>query len=483
MDSHQSGLRVTAREWLAYRFGVDPRALAALRIAVGLLLLVDLGLRARHLTAFYTDAGVLPRDELRAVYPLSHDLSIHALSGDLRLQVLLFVLAAIAVLALLVGYRTRLATASSLVLLLSLHARNPAILNAGDVLLEHLLFWGLFVPLGGRWSVDAVQSGPRVGRLTSVASAALLLQVVVLYSVNASIKLRGQKWLDGTAVQYVFSLEQFVVGIGHLLADIPILLKAMTWVWLGLLSLSVLLIVLTGWSRTVLVGGFAAMHVGMWLTMQLGIFPFISIAALLPFVPSHVWDRFEDRLPERRSTALTDRLPAPTRRVLPTRVRQICRRIVSAVVLVLVVTMVLFNAAAGAQVGGPGIDAETVHEYQQWSMFAPSPPTSDGWYVVTGTLTNGSRIDPFHESPVLASKPATVAAHYRTARWRKFLSRLEHGKTDRRAFAAYLCHDWNAGDRPDLVTVDVDYVAQPTRLEGPEPTRRRDLVRHECPDD
>lgn len=43
-------------------FGIDLHSLAALRIALGLVLLVDLAARVSLLSALYTDAGLLPRE-------------------------------------------------------------------------------------------------------------------------------------------------------------------------------------------------------------------------------------------------------------------------------------------------------------------------------------------------------------------------------------------------------------------------------------
>jgi hypothetical protein len=91
------------RRFLRRRFAVDRRSLAAFRIALGLVLLVDIARRARDSTAFYTDAGVLPRELLGTVAPGYEAVSLHALSGGLWLQSLLFALAAAAALALLVG--------------------------------------------------------------------------------------------------------------------------------------------------------------------------------------------------------------------------------------------------------------------------------------------------------------------------------------------------------------------------------------------
>ena len=149
-----------ARRLLARHLGVDTRALAALRVGLGLLLLADLLGRARDIRAFYTDSGVLPlaaRERLVSEWFLS----VHALSGDLWWQVLLFLVAGTAALALTVGYRTRTATVVSWVLLVSLHNRMPIVLNGGDVLLRMVLLWAVFLPLGERWAVDAERRARR----------------------------------------------------------------------------------------------------------------------------------------------------------------------------------------------------------------------------------------------------------------------------------------------------------------------------------
>jgi len=80
MDVRSFAARLGDRtgRWLARRFGVDPRALAALRMSLGLLFLADLALRSRDLVAFYTDAGVLPRSVLREEFGGIAALSIHA---------------------------------------------------------------------------------------------------------------------------------------------------------------------------------------------------------------------------------------------------------------------------------------------------------------------------------------------------------------------------------------------------------------------
>ncbi|EMA30714.1 hypothetical protein [Natronobacterium lacisalsi] len=246
-------LRRAARALLAPRFGIDPRALAAFRIAVGLVVLGDLLLvRLPGVRAFYTDAGVFPRSTLATLYPPFESASLHALSGDAWFQYLLLGVAAVAALSLTVGYRTRSATAGSAILLASLHARNPLVLNGGDTILLSLLVLGPFLPLGVRWSVDAVrraedatEDGPGTDddRVLSVATATILVHFVVIYAINGAVKFQSEAWMDGTATPRIFHLEQYVVWLGPWVAKLGTTLVVANWSWVALLCGSVLLLV------------------------------------------------------------------------------------------------------------------------------------------------------------------------------------------------------------------------------------------------
>ena len=133
-------------------FSADLRSLAIYRVVLALLALADLISRATDLSAHYTDTGVLPRYALLQELPSRWRFSLHLLSGDAFVQAALFILAGLAALALLIGLRTRLMTVIVWVFLVSLHERNPLVLNAGDTLLRMLFFWGMFLPLGVYWS-------------------------------------------------------------------------------------------------------------------------------------------------------------------------------------------------------------------------------------------------------------------------------------------------------------------------------------------
>ncbi|SEV96515.1 HTTM domain-containing protein [Natrinema salifodinae] len=497
------------------RFAVDLRALAAFRIALGLLVLADLARRSRNLEAFYTDAGVLPRAALYSDY--SNGYSLHAVAGDAWTVALLFVVAGGFALAMLVGYRTRLATACSWLLLVSLHVRNPMVLNSGDVLLRLLLFWAIVLPLGERWAVDAVRTDRDRGRgrdrdrsrstVSNVATAALLLQIVGMYVSNAAYKAGGELWLNGEAISYVFSLDyQFTFLLGDVLAEQHALLRVLTYAWLVLVALSPLLLLLTGLRRAAIASAFAGMHLGMLVTMRIDLFPLIVVAGLLPFYPPAVWDRataLASRLglaaPLERSVVwlasvlpagpdpgrLVDAVPAP-RRVRSTglaRGRALFGTVLPWLFLVLVV---LSNAQAVGvtEVPDPGKEVlESTKTDQHWRMFAPDPLQTDGWYVVPGELENGSEIDALSRSEVDRDPPPSHEAVYETARWRKYLSNVwSADNTNHRSYLGnYLCERWNREHDAQLENLTIYYMAQPSEpYNETEPVTDVKLQEYEC---
>lgn len=458
------------------RVAVDARALAALRMALGALVLVDLAGRSTDLVAFYTDSGVVPRAALATLAPTFGQLSIHALWGSVWPQVALFAIAGVAAVALLVGYRTRLATFVTLVLLVSLHARNPAVISGGDSLLRQLLVWGLFLPLGARWSVDAVGNAEPRSAVASVATAGLLGQVCVVYAVNAIFKLRGETWLRGEAVEQVLVLTRHSTPLGQALLEVPQVLTAANYLWLGLLFASPLLPVLTGWRRAVLPALFAAMHAGMVVTMELGIFPLVSIAALLPFLPPTVWNRlpappdrdFARMLDGRRTRTVSDWHPSSR-----------LRPVTTSLAALLLCGMLVVNAASVGYVALPDGTPDAVRE-KAWDMFAPAPPTDDGWYVAPATLASGRQIDALRRTNLTWDRPPDVSVTFQNRRWRKLLYRLRGPpeSTLRQPLARYLCQRWNRAHGDDIATVRLVYVSSPTR--PPRDSARTGLGTYRC---
>jgi predicted DCC family thiol-disulfide oxidoreductase YuxK len=294
---------------LKLAFGCDLRTLALFRIALALLILIDLGSRARTLAAHYSDRGILPRADLIEIFSGWRP-SLHMVSGSTPIQGLLFAIAAVFALLLMAGYRTRLMTFLSWAMLASLQTRNMMIAQGGDILLLLLLFWGMFLPLGARFSFDAaldVDVHKRPNAYLSVAGVALLAQCMYVYWVGALLK-SDPAWMpNGTAVELALRIDYLSTPIGAWLRQFPLLLKGLTYyVWLLELIGPALMFVplFFPWVRLGVQALMILMHVGFILCIKIGIFPLVSIASILAFTPGWVWDKLGARLRTRERTGV-----------------------------------------------------------------------------------------------------------------------------------------------------------------------------------
>lgn len=308
MIAHKQKSKAIFPAKLEELFGLDLRSLAVFRIGLALIIITDLIIRVGDLTAHYTDDGVLPRGVLSQQILKPWYWSVHALSGQPIVQAILFSLAGLIALALLVGYRTRLATIATWALVVSLHNRNPALIFAGDDVLRALLFWAMFLPLGACYSIDSAlntsaQKLPK--RILSAATLALTLQQCWIYMFSAAFKAKSSVWWpDGSAVYYALSYDQYVAHLGQFLLNFGPFLVFSTFVtfvleWVGPLFLFVPF--RTTFFRCCTIITFILLHIGFGLTLNLGIFPFLSVFSWLAFIPSDVWDAAAKRLhtPER----------------------------------------------------------------------------------------------------------------------------------------------------------------------------------------
>ena len=469
------GLRTRLLAACRRRLEIDLRAVATVRIALASLLLLNLAARARHFTAFHTDRGMLPAAALTE--PAAPVRALFLTLGEPWLQVLLFPVAAVVALAMLVGFRSRTSTALSTGLLLLLHARNPLVLNSGDVLLSFLLFWLVFLPIGERWAVDARRIQRDRTTVASIGTVGALVQVLLVYLVNASHKVDSELWLSGEAVPSIFQADQFTILIGDLLAEVPAVLTGFSYLWMVLLLGSPLLILATGYVRAAVVTLLAGMHAGMILTMPIGLFPAISIAGLLLFYPPVVWDAAEDLLTRSALAArvrevvgrITARVPTPGGLLaLPSdprigRLRSVAGTAVFTVVPAVALVLVLLSAMGTTGLADPPDPAETavstIGMEQDWRMFAPDPTRTTRWYAAPANRTDGRRVDALLGGPPSLARPAEAADTYPSFRWRKAIGSV-HGAEDdayRDHFADFLCERYNRTHETDLESVSLYY--------------------------
>jgi len=125
-------------------YGLDVRALSLMRIAIALVLLLDVCIRASSLTAHYTQLGAVPFNALELSFWKAGYFSLFQFCDTYAFALMIFVITGIVYLFLLCGYKTKLFTLLSWLLLTSLQNRNTLVLQGGDDLLRLILFWGIF---------------------------------------------------------------------------------------------------------------------------------------------------------------------------------------------------------------------------------------------------------------------------------------------------------------------------------------------------
>jgi hypothetical protein len=491
--------------WLHSRFEVDTRSLAALRIALGAILLLDLFHRAGSIRRFYTADGIYPVAVHEAAYGQGGLVSVHALSGAYRVQTLLFLLACLAAVAFLVGYRTRIAGLVSLAFLFSLHVRAPVVLNGGDRLLRVLLFVALLSPLGERWSIDALRGGDRRRTVASLGTAALLVQPLAVFTSNAILKHRGEYWYSGDAVEIALYDTTMATGFGGRLLEFPTLLTVLTYGWVFLLAGSVpLLLFAAGRGRTLAVSAYLSAFAGMALALSVGLFPFVLAASVLPFLPGSVWDglarrlsipaavpdrlRIESLLEAPNGTAIEPRLRLPVESGDRGRFRsriEAVRRSASPIVAAVVLAWILaFTAVDVADAEPPGpLDSEHLDQ-QDWGLYAPDPDTSYSWYVTAATLEDGSVIDPRDGGVVSFDRPPDADA-YGSFRHRSLMLSVDAASRRDGALAARYA-GWACERAEAIADAGVDRVVvyrflQPKPLAGDyDEPRRTTIVDRRC---
>jgi hypothetical protein len=276
-------------------FGLDTRALAVFRVGLGLHLLLNLLLWLPTLRDHLTDAGLLPTSLVGEV-PVSAWYSLHHLSGSASWQVLLFGAAAAAAVALVLGFHTRVATFVSWVLLLSLNQRNLLAVDSSDFLLACLLFWGMFLPLGARASLDSRGARETPGRVTNIFSAGLVLQLVQMYACAGLVKW-NPAWESGQAVRRILETHPTTLDLGHLLATWTqgTGLCRMATYGTVVFEVAVAGLLLFPWRTTrvrlAVLPALAVMHVAFGLCLDIGTFWARCLVALVILVPAVVWDR------------------------------------------------------------------------------------------------------------------------------------------------------------------------------------------------
>lgn len=321
---------------LRHYLRIDPRSLGAFRIAFGLVLIRDLLSRWKYIDDFYGNEGVLPnhnhlynlKSEGKSVWSALHAMSTGGEAAFGFCVILLFYV------FFLFGFRTRAFQVMSLVSLISLSARNLLAEGTGNYVAIALCAFTMLLPLGSRFSIDALRETTRLANdgsskdlnrrsratdddldahhapgwsPTSIAGLGLLLQIALVY-LSLAVQQTGA-WRDGSALGKALHVARLASPLGFSIRNSGVLSLLTPVVYYAQFAIPVALFVpvLRGPSRGVAAILMAAHGIVLGLFFNFGLFGWSLAAASLLVISSETWEKWATKHdPARARTVIYD---------------------------------------------------------------------------------------------------------------------------------------------------------------------------------
>lgn len=473
--------------WLAINkiLGLDIRAIALFRICLGLNVLYDLIDRFGDLTEHYTDAGVMPRFVLENVFPFNSFPYIYMLTGSTVGITIIFIINMLLAVFLVFGLYTRFVTPILWYFIISLQYRNMLICFGGDLFLHTLLFWGMFLPLGDKWSIDSLLIKDELKQndskqVLSFATAAYIFQIVILYVISTEFKY-SQEWRkEGTAIYYALIYDLYLRPFGKFILDLHIdnIFKYLTFYvyWLERAGLFLLFSPFhTNLIRLILILLYVSMHIGISLCMNVGYFGIVSIVAMIPLLPGVYIDKFYEKFKTQLEEIKTKYI-SPYLNLIKVRFGNKVKELdtvpleLKNILIFLLLSYTLFQNIASAYPYKYSLPKEisnlgTIFFLEQrWAMFIISNLKLNWWVVMPGDLEDGSQVDIKCGKKVEWKKPDIVLDTVKSFRASNYLNNviLHESAWDINFlnYGNFLCHDWNRTHPKEkhLKKFDVFYV-------------------------
>ena len=217
------------------------------------------------------------------------------------------------------------------------------------------------------------------------------------------------------------------------------------------------------------------------MAMDLGLFSYVCAVCWIPFIPGAFWEWILRPLPK-SAASVERRVGKPA-----------LRWSVNTVVGVLLIYVFLWNLTTldfskYRKIFPKRIDCIgfVLRLDQHWNLFAPNPMVQDGWFVISGTLRNGSQVDLYKAGGKVSwEKPEEVRKTFKNRRWRKYLVKLygDRDEDDLRHYSEYLCRCWNKNHQGEEIVgrLELDYMLEKTLPNYKTPkVEKVKIWSHEC---
>jgi hypothetical protein len=264
--------------WNRFWFNeIPPHVYALLRILFGVLGLLAL-LAVSDVTTFWAPDGLVPgagQDSWRSKLP-------GGIGGYVFGAALLSALLASHV-AMIVGYRSRVAVTLCFFANLVQSQWNGLPLSGAHQVTRMVLFGLLWADTGAVWSVDARRRDGSTPTAPIWPLRLIQFQIAIVYLSTGIWKVANTDWQTGTALLSVLNhnaFRRFPGGLPASMEPLAIVGTYVTVIW----ELAFPVLLVNRITRRLVLALGVAMHLGMWLTLEIGPFSPVMLASYCAFL-------------------------------------------------------------------------------------------------------------------------------------------------------------------------------------------------------
>lgn len=232
-------LKTIFNRWDRFFFAPAPvEGMAIFRIAWCALLLTALLFDIGNAEDFYGPHALLSLNTVKSQFNYPHLNLFYFMGTELSTVYFMMTVYALALLSAMIGFQTRPALILSMVMMATFHQRNIWLLSSSEVLMRIIMTLLVCAPAGNVLSVDSWlarrRNSPLPREWAPWAQRLIQIQLSVVYVWTVWHKLKGDLWVDGTAVYYATRLHNMTNLPVPVLLDNLFLIKLMTWGTLAL---------------------------------------------------------------------------------------------------------------------------------------------------------------------------------------------------------------------------------------------------------
>ncbi len=277
-----------------------------------------------NINDFFGPHAILSLQTVKGQFTNFHLNLFHRFDASYEITIAFAVIYGLAILSSILGFHTRTSLVVAMAMMVSFHQRNIWLLCSSEVLMRIIMVYLIFSPCGNSLSIDSLRAKagkillPRTGSIWTLRL--IQIQISVLYIWTVWHKLKGDDWIDGSALYYASRLENMTNLPLPYLMDSILFMKLSTWGTLVLELALGILIWFKEFRKPLILFG-VIFHLGIEYLMSIPFFEINLIFLLMNFYTPEEHKAFVERMSlsyerfarQRRIQAIFDKMMSPFR--------------------------------------------------------------------------------------------------------------------------------------------------------------------------